>query len=219
MRILLVEDNLILGDGIQVGFNQEGIGIDWVQNCADARLAINLNSYDSMILDLNLPDGSGLDLLKVRRKEKDFIPVLILTAKYQLNEKLAGFDAGADDYLTKPFELDELIARVKSLVRRSIKQIGHIIEHQDLQLDTVGKTLTFNGEQLEISHREFYVLQQLLENRGRILSRAQLEQNLYGWNADIESNAVEVHIHHLRKKLGSNFIKTIRGLGYTIEKQ
>ena len=219
MRLLLVEDNLILGDGVQAGLVQSGLGVDWAKNLGDARLAVATAKYEGIILDLGLPDGSGLTFLSQLRKDKNHIPVLILTAKDTLQDKIKGLDTGADDYLVKPFELDELTARIRSMLRRSHSRTAPVISHSGIELDPEARTVSIEGHPVDLPQKEFTLLEYLLENTGRVLSRAQLEQCLYGWNADVESNAIEVHVHHLRKKFGTNLIKTIRGVGYLIEKK
>jgi DNA-binding response OmpR family regulator len=166
-----------------------------------------------------LPDESGLNLLREIRSAQNSIPVLILTARDTLQDKLTGFSRGADDYLVKPFELDELIARLRALIRRFHGRTGSLIRYGNIEIDPEGRTVSQSGMLVDLPHREFSLLEELIENRGRVLTRAQLEQSLYGWNADVESNAIEVHVHHLRKKLGSDLIKTVRGVGYMIEKK
>ncbi len=219
MRVLLVEDDAILGDGIKSGLSQVGFDVDWAQTCDDGRLAVTSNSYEALILDLGLPDESGLNLLGELRTANNPIPVLILTARDALQDKLAGFSRGADDYLVKPFELDELIARLRALVRRYHGRAGTIIQYGTIEIDPDARTISQRGMPIDLPHREFTLLEDLVENQGRVLSRSQLEQSLYGWNAEVESNAIEVHVHHLRKKLGSDLIKTVRGVGYMIEKK
>ena len=216
---MLVEDDAILGDGIKSGLSQVGFGVDWAQTCDEGRLAVTTNSYEALVLDLGLPDESGLNLLRELRASNNPIPVLILTARDTLQDKLAGFNRGADDYLVKPFELDELIVRIRALVRRSHGRAGTVIRYGSIEIDPEARTVSQSGKSIELPHREFTLLEDLIENQGRVLSRSQLEQSLYGWNAEVESNAIEVHVHHLRKKLGSDLIKTVRGVGYMIEKK
>jgi DNA-binding response OmpR family regulator len=219
MRVLLVEDDAILGDGIKSGLSQAGFGVDWAKTCDEGRLAVTTNQYEALVLDLGLPDESGLNLLRELRSSNNPIPVLILTARDTLQDKLAGFSRGADDYLVKPFELDELIARLRAMLRRFHGRPGSKIRYGNIEIDPEGRTISQNGLSIDLPQREFTLLEDLIENQGRVLSRAQLEQSLYGWNADVESNAIEVHVHHLRKKLGSGLIKTVRGVGYMIEKK
>lgn len=219
MRILLVEDDVILGDGVQAGLIQAGFGVDWAKTCDEGRLAVATGAYGCLVLDIGLPDGSGLDLLQELRRADNPLPVLVLTARDTLADRVKGLDKGADDYLVKPFELDELTARVRALLRRSHQRASPVITYQGIVLDPAARRVTLDGEVVELSLREFTLLEDLLENQGRVLTRAKLEQSLYGWNAEVESNAIEVHVHHLRKKFGSDFIKTIRGVGYVVNKQ
>lgn len=219
MRVLLVEDDQILGDGVQAGLTQAGFGVDWAKSCEEARDALATGGYEGLILDLGLPDGSGLALLKEIRVAKNDLPTLILTARDTTKDKVNGLDNGADDYMVKPFELDELTARLRALLRRSHRRTSVVISHDGIELDPAARTVTLNDQVVDLSHREFTLLEDLLEHRGRVLTRTQLEQSLYGWNADVESNAIEVHVHHLRKKFGAHLIKTIRGVGYIIEKR
>ena len=219
MRILLVEDDTLLGDGVCVGLKQAGFTVDWVKDGKDALSAASAGWHDLVILDLGLPGISGLEVLSRLRKEGHDIPVLILTARDTVDERVAGLDAGADDYMTKPFDLDEVSARVRALLRRRSGRAEAIITHGDITLDPAAHVATLKGKEVNLSHREFSMLQLLLESSGRVLSRQHFEESLYGWDEEIESNAIEVHIHHLRKKLGSKLIRTVRGVGYTIDKQ
>lgn len=219
MRVLLVEDDAILGDGIKSGLAQAGFGVDWAQTCNQGRMALTTNNYEALVLDLGLPDESGLNLLKELRSCDNSVPVLILTARDTLQDKLTGFSRGADDYLVKPFELDELIARIRALVRRFHGRPGTKICYESIEIDPEARTISLNGAPVDLPHREFTLLEILIENQGRVLTRSQLEQSLYGWNAEVESNAIEVHVHHLRKKLGFDLIKTVRGVGYMIVKK
>ncbi|KXW55447.1 response regulator [Ferrovum sp. PN-J185] len=218
MKILLVEDDSILGDGIRAGLKQAGYATDWVQDGMAATHALKTGDYSAMILDLNLPKKSGLDVLADCRSQKNAIPVLILTARDTLSDKIKGLDSGADDYLIKPFDLDELLARIRALVRRSSGQSSAVIIRGELILDPAAHTVMLNNQVIGVSVKEFSILEQLLLNQGRVFSREQLEEKLYGWDDEIESNSVEVHIHHLRKKLGNELIRTIRGIGYVIDK-
>jgi two-component system, OmpR family, response regulator QseB len=218
MRLLLIEDDTILGDGIQAGLMQANYAVDWVTDGEAGEHALQVETYDALILDLSLPKKDGLKLLQELRVRGNTLPVLILTARDTIHDKVIGLDTGADDYLVKPFDLDELMARLRALTRRQHGRAISYLEYENLRLDPAAKTLTQNGQSIVLSHREFAILQALLENVGKILSRSQLEDSLYGWDDVIESNAVEVHIHHLRKKLGKKLIRTVRGMGYMIPK-
>jgi len=218
MRLLLVEDDRLLGDGISAGLKQEGYTVDWLTDGEAAEAALKTEHYDLMVLDLGLPRRGGLEVLKELRGRGDTLPVLILTARDTVAERVAGLDAGADDYLVKPFDLDELAARLRALQRRQSGRATSGIEHGELFLDPAAHAVTWAGQPVELSPREFAVLHMLLENRGKVLSRARLEEGLYSWDGDVESNAVEVYIHHLRKKLDAKLIRTIRGVGYIIDK-
>lgn len=218
MRILLVEDDALLGDGVRAGVAQDGYAVDWVQDGKSALAALDAERYDVVLLDLALPRMSGLEVLATLRARGNGVPVLILTARDQVADRVAGLDAGADDYLVKPFDLEELGARLRALTRRQAGRAEPMIHHGDIVLDPAGHTVTLGGRPVELSPREFGVLRELLQNAGTVLSKARLEQSLYGWDQEVESNAVEVHIHHLRRKLGAKLIKTLRGIGYTVEK-
>lgn len=218
MRILLVEDDRLLGNGLVTGLQHEGYSIDWVKNGEDALLAFTAAPYDAAILDIGLPKMSGLDVLKNTRSRDISTPVLILTAQDAIADRVAGLDAGADDYLTKPFELDELCARLRALTRRSKGLSQQLIKHKDIIIDSSAHSVTVNDKNIELSRREFALLEELVSSAGRVLSRAFLEEKLYSWDNEVDSNAIEVYIHHLRKKFGSELIKTIRGVGYTVPK-
>lgn len=218
MRLLLVEDDLLLGNGIQVVLQQVGYAVDWLTDGEAAAHALSVESFDGLILDLNLPRKSGLEVLKQLRSSGQTLPVLILTAKDSIENKIQGLDSGADDYMVKPFELDELLARLRALLRRSKGRATTYLEYKELRLDPNAFLVTLNNENIIMSNKEFSILQTLLENVGNIISRQRLEESIYDWDSMVESNAVEVHIHHLRRKLGKNFIKTIRGMGYMIPK-
>lgn len=219
MRLLVVEDDELLGNGLQVGLTQSGYAVDWVKDGQAAGLFLGSGDYDLLILDLGLPKRSGLEVLKSLRDTGSDLPVLILTARDTVEDRVTGLDSGADDYLIKPFDLEELEARIRALLRRRSGRSEPLLRHRDIVLDPASHTVTRGGEVVEVSPREFALLQQLLENRGRVLSRAQLEQSLYSWKDEVESNAIEVHIHHLRKKFGADLIRTIRGVGYVVDKE
>lgn len=219
MRILLVEDDSLIGEGLQSALHRENYSVDWMKNGESALAAIGSTNFDAMILDIGLPGISGLDVLKKARKHGYGFPVLILTAQDGVSDRVTGLDTGADDYLSKPFELDELCARLRALIRRSQGLPGQKIRYQDILLDPAAHTVSKDNQPIELSRREFALLQELLSSCGRVLSRSQLEDKLYSWGDEVESNAIEVHIHHLRKRLGSDLIKTVRGVGYIIAKQ
>ena len=216
MRILLVEDDPELGDGLSVGLRQAGFAVDWLQDGQAADLALQGERFDFVVLDLGLPRLSGMEVLARARARGQDLPILILTARDATGDKVAGLDAGADDYLVKPIDLDELSARIRALTRRSAGRAAPLLRHGEICLDPAARSVTLAGAQVELSHREFSLLRMLLDNAGRVLTRSQLAQSLYGWGDEPDSNALEVHIHHLRKKLGSDLIRTLRGVGYTI---
>ena len=218
MRILLVEDDPQLGDGLTIGLRQAGFAVDWVKDGNSADHALQSETFDLIVLDLGLPRLSGMEVLSRARSRRQTLPVLILTARDATGDKVSGLDAGADDYLVKPVDLDELAARIRALTRRSAGRAAPLLTRGDLTLDPAAHSVTLAGAPVELSSREFSLLQMLLENAGRVLSRSQLEQSVYGWRDEPDSNALEVHIHHLRKKLGSELIRTLRGVGYTIPK-
>ena len=216
MRILLVEDDPQLGDGLTIGLRQAGFAVDWVKDGNSADHALQSETFDLLVLDLGLPRLSGMEVLRRARGRRQTLPVLILTARDATGDKVSGLDAGADDYLVKPVDLDELAARIRALTRRSAGRAAPLLTHGDLTLDPAAHSVTLAGAPVDLSSREFSLLQLLLENVGRVLTRSHLEQSLYGWRDEPDSNALEVHIHHLRKKLGSELIRTLRGVGYTI---
>ena len=216
MRILLVEDDPQLGDGLTIGLRQASFAVDWLKDGNSADHALQSETFDFVVLDLGLPRLSGMEVLTRARSRGQTMPVLILTARDATGDKVSGLDAGADDYLVKPVDLDELAARIRALTRRSAGRAAPLLTRGDLALDPAAHSVTLAGAPVELSSREFSLLQMLLENAGRVLSRSQLEQSVYGWRDEPDSNAIEVHIHHLRKKLGSELIRTLRGVGYTI---
>ncbi|HYX91901.1 MAG TPA: response regulator transcription factor [Myxococcaceae bacterium] len=216
MRILLVEDDPMVGEGVRHAFRRQGCAVDWVRDGEEADRAAVDEPYDVILLDLGLPRRGGLEVLRRLRARGLSMPVLILTAQDAVPERVAGLDAGADDYLVKPFDLDELCARVRALHRRSAGRAEPIIEHRGLTLDPASHEVHLNGAPVSLSAREFALLHALLAHPGRPLSRTQLEERLYGWGEEVESNAVEVHVHSLRRKLGPEWIKTLRGVGYMV---
>lgn len=191
--------------------------VDWVETVASAQAALVTQTYDILILDIGLPDGSGLDILYKLRRENNQMPVLILTAYDEISSKISGLDAGADDYLIKPFDLNELLARMRALRRRSNGSGSPVLQIGDVVLDPVSHKVLLDNEEVELGAKEFAILHALMEKPERLISKAQLEDTLYGWNAEIESNTVEVHIHGIRKKLGKNIIRTVRHAGYQIK--
>jgi len=218
MRLLIAEDDPQLGDGLTVGLRQDGYAVDWVKDGVAADLALNSESYDLLVLDLGLPRLAGMEVLTRLRERGQALPVLILTAHDATGDKIAGLDGGADDYLVKPIGLAELAARVRALARRAAGRAAPLLRHGELVLDPAGRQVTLAGIPVELSARELSLLQLLLENVGRVMTRAQLEASVYGWRDEPDSNALEVHIHHLRRKLGADLIKTLRGIGYTVPK-
>ncbi len=217
MRLLLVEDDPLIGDGIRTGLSQEDYSVDWFTEARTAEMALQSEEYDLMVLDLGLPDKSGLDILKHLRSQGSSLPVLILTARDAVNDRVTGLDSGADDYMLKPFDLDELSARLRALLRRSSGRASSEIAHGDIVLDPAAHSVNQGGNKIDISPREYAVLHLLLSNTGKVMSRSRLEEGLYSWDGEVESNAIEVYIHHLRKKLGADLIRTIRGVGYIID--
>lgn len=218
MRLLLVEDDQLLGDGICAGLGQDGYTVDWLQDGESADHALQSEHFDIVVLDINLPRLSGIEVLKRLRDRRNAVPVLLLTARDTVTDRVQGLDSGADDYLTKPFDLDELNARLRALLRRSSGRATPLLMHGAIVLDPAARRVTLNGQEVELSQREFVLLQVLMENIGRVLPRSRLEETLYGWGVGVESNTLEVHIHHLRKKLGNTLIRTVRGVGYVVEK-
>jgi DNA-binding response OmpR family regulator len=216
MKVLLVEDDALLGDGVATGARQAGDEVEWARDGLAALKALGNGTFDVMVLDLGLPGISGLDVLSRMRKQGNALPVLVLTARDGVEDRVKGLDRGADDYLTKPFELSELLARMRALVRRARGQVGAVLVAGDVTLDPASRRVTRAGNMVELSPREFAVLKELMENADRVLSRERLERCLYGWHEDVSSNAVEVHVHHLRKKVGEQLVKTVRGVGYMI---
>jgi len=218
MRLLLVEDDRMIGESVQKGLRQDGFSVDWAQDGRSAELALETERYDCVLLDLGLPKKDGLELLRDLRARRDAVPVVVITARDAVPQRIEGLDAGADDYLVKPFDLDELAARVRAVVRRRDGRAEPVIEHMGLVLRPATHEATFEGRPLMLSQREFAVLEALLTRPGAILSRAQLEERIYGWGEEVESNAVEVFVHGLRRKLGADFIRTVRGAGYMVPK-
>lgn len=218
MRILLAEDDKILQDGIKKALIQIGYFVDCFEDGVAAVEAAKAELFDMVILDLGLPKMDGLQVLKELRSINITAPILILTARDSINDRVQGLDSGADDYLTKPFDIQELYARIRALHRRYTNRVDNSIVHGEIVLDPVAHTTFYKGKEITIPRREFALLMKLMENAGQVLSRHQLNQSLYTWDDEIDSNTLEVHIHNLRKKFGNNFIRTIRGIGYMINK-
>jgi len=219
MRLLLVEDDPMIGEGIRKGLRQDGFAVDWVRDGQAAELAVANDVYELVVLDLGLPRKDGLEVLASLRRKGNSVPVLVLTARDAVPDRIKGLDSGADDYVVKPFDLDELGARIRALLRRRAGRADSVVEHGKLTVNASTHQATFRGQDLALSAREFAVLEALIERPGAILSRAQLEERLYGWGEEVESNAVEVYIHSLRRKLGADFIRNVRGVGYMVPKQ
>lgn len=219
MRLLLVEDDAMIGAGVQTGLRQEGFAVDWVRDGQAAEGALRGNRYDLMLLDLGLPKKSGLEVLRGLRVKSDTLPVLVLTARDAVPDRIRGLDIGADDYVVKPVDLHELAARLRALVRRAHGKPQECLSAQDITLDPASRTVRQDGVEVVLPNREFDLLQALMLGAGRVLTREQLEQRLYSWGREIDSNAIEVHIHHLRRKLGADVIRTVRGVGYMVPRE
>lgn len=216
MRVLLVEDDRLLGEGTRAGLGQAGFAVAWAHDGEEGAAALAAEPFDAVVLDLGLPKLGGLELLRRLRAARNHVPVLILTAADSVEQRVAGLDAGGDDYLAKPFALSELQARLRALVRRSRGTSEPVLRHGRVTLDPATRRATLDGEAVELSAKELATLQELLLSAGRVLSRSQLEEKLYGWGEEIESNAIEVYVHHLRKKLYPELIQTVRGVGYLV---
>ena len=216
MRLLLVEDDPMIGASVQKGLRQDGFSVDWVRDGRAAESAVHANPYDLVLLDLGLPGKGGNEVLRSLRAAGNTVPVLIVTARDAVSDRIAGLDAGADDYIVKPFDLDELAARIRAVHRRHAGRADTRIEVGAVTFDTASRRVTLSGKEVALSARELALLDALLGRPGAILSRTQLEERIYGWGEEVESNAVEVYVHTLRRKLGADFIRTVRGVGYTV---
>jgi two-component system response regulator QseB len=216
MRILLVEDDVLIGDGIKTGLSKMGFNVDWFTEGREGKEALYSAPYDAAILDLTLPGMDGRDILRDWRGRGKREPVLILTARDALAERVEGLRLGADDYLCKPFALIEVAARLEALVRRASGQASSELRHGRLALDPGSRIASLGGEPLPLKPKELALLELLMRNAGRVLPRKLIEEKLYGWDEEVSSNAVEVHVHHLRRKLGSEAIRTVHGIGYTL---
>ena len=216
MRILLVEDDPMVGAAIRKGLQQDGHTLDWVRDAGAAEAALEAGVFEFILLDLGLPGKSGLELLAALRRAANPLPVIVCTARDAVSDRIRGLDLGADDYLVKPFALDELAARIRAVMRRRLGQAGGLLEYGPLRLDPATHEVFLHGQPVALSGREFAILEALMERPSAVLSRARIEERLYGWDEEVASNAVEVHIHKLRRKLGEDTIKTVRGLGYSL---
>lgn len=216
MRVLLIEDDKLIGDGIKAGLIKMGFSVDWFTEGKQGLSALDSAPYDAVVLDLSLPGMDGLDILRTWRQNDHDEPVLILTARDALEQRVAGLQQGADDYLCKPFALIEVAARLQALIRRRHGQVQTTLNHGSVSLDPINLTVTYNDEPIYLKPKEFALLELLLRNEGRVLPRPLIEEKIYNWDDDVSSNAIEVHIHHLRKKFGSSFIRTVHGIGYTL---
>jgi two-component system OmpR family response regulator/two-component system response regulator QseB len=219
MRILLAEDDALLGDGLRAGLRQAGFLVDWVRDGQAAERELRAQPYAAAVLDLGLPLKDGMDVLSSVRRAGVTLPILVLTARDGVPDRVRGLDSGADDYVVKPVDLHELAARLRALVRRAHGQPQETLQVQDLVLDPAARSVLRAGQPVLLSTREFDLLQALVLNAGRVLSREQLEQHLYSWGQEVESNTVEVHVHHLRRKLGAGLIQTVRGVGYLVPRE
>lgn len=218
MRILLAEDDPLLGDGLRAGLRQMGFQVDWVRDGEAAEKELQAQPYAAAVLDLGLPLKDGMAVLASVRQKGLSLPILVLTARDAVHDRIKGLDVGADDYVVKPIDLNELAARLRALVRRAHGQPKELLRVQDVTIDTAARSVTQGASTISLSTREFDLLHALMLNAGRVMSREQLEQHLYSWGQEVDSNAVEVHVHHLRKKLGSQLIQTVRGIGYMLMK-
>lgn len=216
MRILLIEDDSLIGDGLKVGLTKLGFSVDWFMSGEAGFQALSAAPWDAVVLDLSLPERDGLEILRQWREQGADVPVLILTARDALDQRVQGLQLGADDYLCKPFALSEVAARLQALIRRRHGQLQPELKHCKVVMSPGSHNVWIDGEAISLKSRELALLELFLRNPGRVLTRSQLEEKLYNWDDDVTSNAVEVHIHHLRKKLGTTFIRTVHGVGYTL---
>ena len=214
MRLLLVEDDALIGRGVADALSDEGYAVDWVRDGAAGLAQLATGVHDLVILDLGLPERDGLSVLREARARSIALPVLVLTARDAPSDRVLGLDGGADDYLVKPFDLDELAARIRALLRRRVGRSDPIISHRGVTLNPSTHQVQLNGRPVTLQPREFYLLLAMIERPGAVLSREQLREKLYGWGDNVESNTIEVYVHALRKKLGADYIRTVRGVGY-----
>lgn len=218
MRVLLIEDDAMIGDAVRAALRQDGYGVEWVRDGRAAETALATEHFDLALLDLGLPGKDGIDVLRSLRQRKQAIPVIVITARDGVGDRIKGLDAGADDYVVKPFDMDELAARIRSTLRRSAGHAEPEIEVMGVRLNPATREVTRDGRPVSLSAREYALVEALMLRPGAILSRAQLEERMYAWGEEVESNTVEVHIHGARRKLGSDFIQNVRGVGYFVPK-
>lgn len=216
MRVLLIEDDPLLGDAVCTGLRELGLAVDWFRDGAQAQDALERAPYDAVVLDLGLPGRDGMQVLNAWRARGDATPVLILTAREGLDARIGGLDAGADDYLVKPVNIRELAARLRALVRRSLGRVEQVWRHGALEYDPASRTATWQGRPLDLTNRELALLALLLANPNRVLSRSHIQEKLYDWTQELESNTLEVYVHHLRRKIDPNIVRTVRGVGYML---
>lgn len=219
MRVLLVEDDVLLGKAVRTGLEQQGHAVDWVQDGQAAETAVLTHDFAALLLDIGLPKLDGMSLLRQLRAKNHTVPVIIITARDAVADRIACLDAGADDFLVKPFDLDELGARLRAVARRASGRASSDLVHGQLKVDPVARTVTLDDRLVNLTAREFAILTYLLEHLGKVVSKQQLQEALYSWRDEIESNTVEVHVHHLRRKLGRDLIKTMHGIGYMIDER
>ncbi|MCW9023220.1 MAG: response regulator transcription factor [Gammaproteobacteria bacterium] len=218
MRLLLVEDDELLGDGLKVGLTQAGYRVEWLKDGRLANHALKAEQFDLVVLDIGLPEMSGIEVLNALRQRDNTTPVLLLTAYDAISDRINGLDAGADDYLVKPFDLDELLARLRAIVRRSTGRAVNLIEYNDITIDPSKHQISKAGTDVSLSQSEYQILHYLLSHTGKVATRQKLEELIHGWDSNSESNSLEVFIHHLRKKFDKDLIRTIRGVGYMVDK-
>lgn len=217
MRVLLVEDDDLLGDGLRTGLSQSGFTVDWLREGQAALHALRTETFDAAILDLGLPDGDGTDVIKTFRDQGGMVPILVLTARGDIGNKLTVLDGGADDYLVKPADIRELAARLRVLLRREEGRRIPTLRHGNIELDPITHHVSVGETSVDLTHSEFKILHALIRNPGTVLSRERLEEVVYGWKSEIDSNAIQVHLHHIRRKIGHDLIRTIRGVGYVLD--
>jgi len=219
MRILVIEDDSLLGDGIKAGLAQAGFTVDWVKDGVAGEPALKTDAHAAVVLDLGLPRRTGLDVLLRMRDERNKTPVLILTARDAIEDRIKGLDSGADDYMIKPFDLHELAARLRALIRRSAGEAASVLRIGDIELDPAARRVQFKDRLVALPAREYALLHAFMLSAGRVLTRQQLSERLYAWGEEVESNAIDVHIHHLRRKLAPQLIRTVRGVGYLMPRE